>query len=38
MLSILMEYADGGDLEGLIKKKYQRREMFDEKTIMKIAY
>lgn len=29
ILSIVMEFADGGDLAGLIEKKIQRNERFE---------
>ena len=37
-LSIVMEYADGGDLAGLIEKKEKKKESFDESFIWKVAF
>ena len=37
-LCILMEYADGGDLAGLIKKKIEKHQRFNENFIWQVAY
>lgn len=33
-----MEYADGGDLQGLIKKKISKNYKFNENFIWQVAY
>ena len=33
-LWMLLEYADGGDLDGKIKKQKQARQLFDENTVL----
>lgn len=33
-LWIVMEYADGGDLDNKIKQQKQNRSLFDENTIL----
>lgn len=38
MLCIVMEYADGGDLQGLMKKKMSKNHKFNENFIWQVAY